>query len=108
MLSQATEKPSELGKFYGIEMLDAKDPHRRPRQFIVIWENRQNRQWDALIAGLMTLHGQQWETSLDKRRGHRPRLTALGTGRRAVLTWPARGQGRGKACQLLTVPPSVR
>ena len=31
-------------------------------------------QWDALIATLMTLHGQQREASLDKRRGHRPRL----------------------------------
>jgi Rhodopirellula transposase DDE domain len=28
--------------------------------------------WDALIAVLMTLHDQQRETSLDKRRGHRP------------------------------------
>jgi hypothetical protein len=43
-------------------------------------------QWDALIAALMTLHDQQRETSLTKRRGHRPRLTAPGTGRRPVLT----------------------
>jgi hypothetical protein len=43
-------------------------------------------QWDALITGLMTLHDQQREASLDKRRGHRPRLTAPGTGRRPVLT----------------------
>ncbi|HUK69759.1 MAG TPA: ISAzo13 family transposase [Streptosporangiaceae bacterium] len=43
-------------------------------------------QWDALIAALMTLHNQQRETSLDTRRGHRPRLTAAGTGRRPVLT----------------------
>ena len=28
--------------------------------------------WDTLIATLMTLHDQQRETSLDKRRGHRP------------------------------------
>jgi len=42
--------------------------------------------WDALITTLMTLHGQQRETSLDARRGHRPRLTAPGTGRRPVLT----------------------
>ena len=35
---------------------------------------------------LMTLHDQQRETSLDKRRGHRPRLTAPGTGRRPLLT----------------------
>ena len=43
-------------------------------------------QWDALIATLMTLHDQQRETSLNQRRGHRPRLTAPGTGRRPVLT----------------------
>jgi Rhodopirellula transposase DDE domain len=41
--------------------------------------------WDALIATLMTLHGQQRETSLGQRRG-RPRLTAPGSGRRPVLT----------------------
>jgi Rhodopirellula transposase DDE domain len=41
--------------------------------------------WDVLIAALMTLHGQQRETALGKRRGH-PRLTAPGTGRRPVLT----------------------
>ncbi len=34
----------------------------------------------------MTLHDHQREDSLDKRRGHRPRLAALGTGRRPVLT----------------------
>jgi hypothetical protein len=43
-------------------------------------------EWDALIATLMTLHDQQREASLDKRRGHRPRLAAPGTGRRPVLT----------------------
>jgi len=43
-------------------------------------------EWDALIAALMTLHDQQRETSLDTRRGHRPRLTAPGTGRRPVLS----------------------
>jgi DDE family transposase len=42
--------------------------------------------WDALITTLMTLHDQQRETSLDKRRGHRPRLIAPGAGRRPVLT----------------------
>ncbi|WTD65348.1 ISAzo13 family transposase [Micromonospora sp. NBC_01638] len=42
--------------------------------------------WDTLITTLMTLHDEQRETSLDKRRGHRPRLTAPGTGRRPVLT----------------------
>jgi hypothetical protein len=34
----------------------------------------------------MTLHEQQRETSLGKRRGHRPRLTAPGSGRRPTLT----------------------
>ena len=34
----------------------------------------------------MSLHDQQRETSLDARRGHRPRQTAPGTGRRPVLT----------------------
>jgi Rhodopirellula transposase DDE domain len=43
-------------------------------------------EWDALTATLMSLHDQQREASLDKRRGHRPRLAALGTGRRPVLT----------------------
>src|SRR6266487_569185 len=39
------------------------------------------RQWDALITTLMTLHDQQREAGLDKRRGHRPRLIAPGVGR---------------------------
>jgi Rhodopirellula transposase DDE domain len=43
-------------------------------------------EWDALITTLMTLHDHQREASLDKRRGHRPRLKAAGTGRRPVLT----------------------
>ena len=42
--------------------------------------------WDALIATLMTLHDHQREASLDRRRGHRPRQAAPGTGRRPVLT----------------------
>jgi hypothetical protein len=42
--------------------------------------------WDALITELMTLHDQQREASLDKRRGHRPRLNAPGPGRRPALT----------------------
>jgi hypothetical protein len=42
--------------------------------------------WCSLIATMMTLHDQQRETSLDKLRGHRPRLTAPGTGRRPLLT----------------------
>ncbi len=43
-------------------------------------------EWDTLLTTLMTLHGQQREADLDKRRGHRPRLAAPGTGRRPVLT----------------------
>ncbi len=39
-----------------------------------------------LIAALMTPHDQQRETSLDKRRGHRPRLITSGVGRPPVLT----------------------
>jgi hypothetical protein len=42
--------------------------------------------WDALLATLLTLHDQQREVSLHQRRGHRPRQTAAGTGRRPVLT----------------------
>ena len=42
--------------------------------------------WDALITELITLHDQQREASLDKRRGHRPRLNAPGPGRRPALT----------------------
>ncbi|MDP9850474.1 ISAzo13 family transposase [Streptosporangium lutulentum] len=42
--------------------------------------------WDALIATLLTLHDQQREAHLDKRRGHRPRMAAPGTGRRPILT----------------------
>ena len=42
--------------------------------------------WDALIATLLTLHDQQREANLDTRRGHRPRMTAPGTGRRPVRT----------------------
>jgi hypothetical protein len=46
--------------------------------------------WDALTATLLTLHDQQREASLDKRRG-RPRIKAgPGTGRRPVLTLPDR------------------
>jgi transposase len=47
--------------------------------------------WDALVTTLMTPHDQQREESLDKRRGHRPRIKAgEGTGRRPVLTLPDR------------------
>jgi hypothetical protein len=38
------------------------------------------------MAALLTLHDQQREAHLDKRRGHRPRMTAPGTGRRPILT----------------------
>jgi hypothetical protein len=43
-------------------------------------------EWDTLLATLLTLHEQQRETNLHQRRGHRPRLTTPGTGRRPVLT----------------------
>jgi transposase len=43
-------------------------------------------EWKALIATLLTLHDQQREASLHKRRGHRPRMAAPGTGRRPILT----------------------
>ena len=43
-------------------------------------------EWDTLIATLLTLHNQQREASLHKRRGHRPRMAAPGTGRRPILT----------------------
>ncbi|MFD7446956.1 ISAzo13 family transposase [Streptomyces sp. NPDC059909] len=43
-------------------------------------------EWDALITTLTALHEEQRETDLTKRRGHRPRLVAPGTGRRPVLT----------------------
>jgi hypothetical protein len=42
--------------------------------------------WHALVHRLLALHEDQREASLDKRRGHRPRLVAPGTGRRPVLT----------------------
>jgi transposase len=43
-------------------------------------------EWDALITTITTLHQQQREAELDKRRGHRPRKTRSGAGRRPVLT----------------------
>jgi hypothetical protein len=70
---------------------DAPDPFDRPSPDLA-WlchpalTGLPAREWDALIAALMSLHDQQRETSLDKRRGHRPRLAAPGTGRRPVLT----------------------
>jgi transposase len=42
--------------------------------------------WDGLMATLLTLHDQHREAHLDKRRGHRPRMAAPGTGRRPILT----------------------
>src|SRR5215831_6721504 len=69
----------------------APDPFDRPSPDLA-WlchpalTGRPAREWDALIAALMSLHDQQREASLDKRRGHRPRLAAPGTGRRPVLT----------------------
>ena len=43
-------------------------------------------EWDALITTITTLQQEQREAELDKRRGHRPRLTRPGAGRRPVLT----------------------
>jgi hypothetical protein len=43
-------------------------------------------EWDTLTATVMTLCHQQRETTLGKRRGHRPRLKKPGGGRRPVLT----------------------
>jgi hypothetical protein len=42
--------------------------------------------WDSLLTTLLTLHDQQREVSLHRRRGDRPRHTAPGTGRRPLLT----------------------
>jgi len=60
-------------------------------------------EWDALIATLMTLHRQQREAALDKRRGHRPRLAAPGTGRRPILTLADRLMATA-LCQRLALP----
>ena len=60
-------------------------------------------EWDTLIATLMTLHIQQREATLDKRRGHRPRLAAPGTGRRPVLTLADRLLATA-LCQHLALP----
>jgi hypothetical protein len=43
-------------------------------------------QWNVLITSITTLQQQQRETELDKRRGHRPRKTRSGAGRRPALT----------------------
>ena len=44
-------------------------------------------EWDALVTSLITLHEDQREADLDKRRGHRPRIKGgPGTGRRPILT----------------------
>ena len=43
-------------------------------------------EWDALITTITSLHDQQREAQLDKRRGHRPRQTRPGAGRRPALT----------------------
>jgi transposase len=73
------------------QISDAPDPFDRPSPDLA-WlchpalTGLPAREWDSLIATLMTLHDQQRETSLDARRGHRPRLAAPGTGRRPVLT----------------------
>jgi hypothetical protein len=43
-------------------------------------------EWNTLITTVTALHDQHREAHLDRRRGHRPRLTAAGTGRRPALT----------------------
>ena len=43
-------------------------------------------EWGALITSLMTLHDQQREATLDKRRGTAPGSAAPGPGRRPILT----------------------
>ncbi len=43
-------------------------------------------EWDTLITTLTALHDHQREAELDKRRGHRPRKTRPGAGRRPTLT----------------------
>jgi hypothetical protein len=42
--------------------------------------------WNTLLTTLLMLHERQREEKLDKRRGHRPRQTAPGAGRRPGLT----------------------
>src|SRR3954447_4627894 len=42
-------------------------------------------EWDALITTITTLHDQQRQAELDKRRGHRPRKIRPGAGRRPTL-----------------------
>ncbi len=69
----------------------APDPFDRPSPDLTwlahpVLTGLPDQDWDALITVLMTLHEQQRETSLDARRGHRPRLAAPGTGRRPILT----------------------
>jgi hypothetical protein len=43
-------------------------------------------EWNALITTITSLHDQQREAQLDKRRGHRPRQIRPGAGRRPTLT----------------------
>ena len=76
---------------YDAEVSTAPDPFDQPSPDLA-WlrdpalTGMPAREWDALISDLMTLHDQQREAGLDKRRGHRPRLAAPGPGRRPVLT----------------------
>jgi transposase len=42
--------------------------------------------WNALITTITPMHQQQREAELDKRRGHRPRKTRPGPGRRPTVT----------------------
>ena len=76
---------------YDAQVSTAPDPFDQPSPDLAWLRNpaltgMSAQEWDALISELMTLHDQRREADLDKRRGHRPRLTAPGPGRRPVLT----------------------
>ena len=76
---------------YDAQVSTAPDPFDQPSPDLAWLRNpaltgMSVQEWDALISELMTLHDQRREADLDKRRGHRPRLTAPGPGRRPVLT----------------------
>ena len=76
---------------YDAQVSTAPDPFDQPSPDLAWLRNpaltgMSAQKWDALISELMTLHDQRREADLDKRRGHRPRLTAPGPGRRPVLT----------------------
>ncbi|MGW7673776.1 transposase family protein [Streptomyces sp. NPDC054775] len=73
------------------QVSDAPDPFDQPSPDLS-WlchpalTGMQTQEWDTLITALTALHEDQREAHLNKRRGHRPRLAAPGTGRRPMLT----------------------